>query len=171
MILSFGHPCMPGRNTLKFTPKQFMAKESGAVPGATEARFAQTHWSLILPAANQQSPGADLALARALWNSTKAPSSKPRRPRTIVWGWPHPPPSIRCWQSLVFNVKIATMKREIEILLLKLADGARVLRFSETGSGLCLEKRLDPSQSVARQKERWKEVFAAMLERELGATS
>ena len=63
------------------------------------------------------------------------------------------------------------MKREIEILLLKLADGARVLRFSETGSGLCLEKRLDPSQSVARQKERWKEVFAAMLERELGATS
>ena len=61
------------------------------------------------------------------------------------------------------------MKREIEMLLLKLADGARVLRFSEPESGLCLEKRLDADQSVARQKQRWKEVFAAMLERELGA--
>ena len=60
------------------------------------------------------------------------------------------------------------MKREIEMLLLKLADGARVLRFSEPGSGLCLEKRLDPTESVARQKQRWKEVFTAMLERELG---
>lgn len=55
------------------------------------------------------------------------------------------------------------------MLLLKLADGARVLRFSEPESGLCLEKRLDADQSVARQKQRWKEVFAAMLERELGA--
>lgn len=61
------------------------------------------------------------------------------------------------------------MKREIEMLLLKLADGERVLRFSEPLSGLCLEKRLDPRESVARQKQRWKEVFTAMLERELGA--
>ena len=63
------------------------------------------------------------------------------------------------------------MKRDVEILLLKLADGARVLRLSEPGSGLCLEKRLDPSQPVARQKERWAQVFAAMLERELGAAA
>ena len=56
------------------------------------------------------------------------------------------------------------------MLLLKLTDGARVLRFSEPESGLCLEKRLDPTQSVARQKQRWKQVFSAMLERELGAT-
>ena len=41
------------------------------------------------------------------------------------------------------------MKRDIELLLLKLADGARILRFSEPESGLCLEKRLDPAQSVA----------------------
>ena len=63
------------------------------------------------------------------------------------------------------------MKRDIEMLLLRLADDARVLRLSEPKSGLCLEKRLDPNQSVARQKQRWKEVFAAMLERELGAAS
>jgi hypothetical protein len=62
------------------------------------------------------------------------------------------------------------MKRDIEMLLLKLADGARVLRISEPESGLCLEKRLDATQSVARQKQRWKNVFSAMLERELGAT-
>ena len=62
------------------------------------------------------------------------------------------------------------MKREIEMLLLKLTDGARVLRLSEPESGLCLEKRLDPKQSVSRQKERWREVFSAMLERELGTS-
>ena len=61
------------------------------------------------------------------------------------------------------------MKRNIELLLLKLADGGRILRFSEPQSGLCLEKRLDSQESVAGQKERWKHVFVAMLERELGA--
>ena len=61
------------------------------------------------------------------------------------------------------------MKSNIEMLLLKLADGARVLRLSEPESGLCLEKRLDPRQSIACQKERWMQVFRAMLERELGA--
>ncbi len=60
------------------------------------------------------------------------------------------------------------MKRDIEMLLLKLADGSRILRFSERQSGLSLEKRLEKEESVARQKQRWMGVFAAMLERELG---
>jgi hypothetical protein len=63
------------------------------------------------------------------------------------------------------------MKRDIEMLLLKLTDGARILRLSDPKSGLCLEKRLDPAQSVTRQKERWTQVFTAMLERELGAAA
>jgi hypothetical protein len=63
------------------------------------------------------------------------------------------------------------MKREIEMLLLKLADGARILRLSDAESGLCLEKRLDPRQSVARQKERWMQAFTAMLERELAVVA
>ncbi len=63
------------------------------------------------------------------------------------------------------------MKRDIEMLLLKLADGGRILRLSEPQSGVCLEKRLDPTQSVARQKDRWMQAFAAMLERELGAVA
>jgi hypothetical protein len=60
------------------------------------------------------------------------------------------------------------MKRSIEMLLLKLTDGGRVLRFCEPSSGLCLEKRLQPDEPVARQKKRWERVFINMLERELG---
>ena len=63
------------------------------------------------------------------------------------------------------------MKSDIEMLLLKLADGARILRLSEPESGLCLEKRLDRAQSVARQNAHWEQVFAAVLEREPGATA
>jgi hypothetical protein len=61
------------------------------------------------------------------------------------------------------------VNREIDLLLLKLADGGRILRFSDPRSGLCLEKRLDTQESVAHQKQRWKEVFLSMLDRELGA--
>jgi hypothetical protein len=61
------------------------------------------------------------------------------------------------------------VKREIETVLLKLADGARVLRLSDPQSGLCLEKRLERNDSVARQKQRWNRVFSAMLKRELDA--
>jgi hypothetical protein len=43
------------------------------------------------------------------------------------------------------------VKRSIELLLLKLADGGRVLRFYEPASGLCLEKRVQPDESVARE--------------------
>jgi len=63
------------------------------------------------------------------------------------------------------------VKRSIELLLLKLVDGGRVLRFYEPASGLCLEKRVQPDESVARQKERWERVFVNMLERELGAVA
>lgn len=63
------------------------------------------------------------------------------------------------------------MKRSIEMLLLKLADGGRVLRFYEPASGLCLEKRLRLDEPVARQKQRWARVFAEMLDRELGVAA
>jgi len=63
------------------------------------------------------------------------------------------------------------MKRSIELLMLKLADGARVLRFYEPSSGLCREKRLQPDESVARQKQRWEKVFVSMLDREVGVAA
>jgi hypothetical protein len=61
------------------------------------------------------------------------------------------------------------MKRNVELILLKLADGGRLLRLSEQASGLCLEKRLNPAEPVAEQKQRWNRAFHAMLDRELGA--
>ena len=63
------------------------------------------------------------------------------------------------------------MKRSIEMLLLKLADGGRVLRFCEPSSGLSLEKRLEPDKSVAQQKQRWEKVFLSMLDREVGVAA
>jgi len=63
------------------------------------------------------------------------------------------------------------MKRSVEMLLLKLADGARILRFCEPSSGLCLEKRLQPDEPVARQKQRWERAFTEMLDRELGVAA
>jgi hypothetical protein len=63
------------------------------------------------------------------------------------------------------------MERDIEMLLLTLTDGGCILRLSDPQSGLCLERRLDPTQSVARQKQHWTQVFTAMLEREPGAVA
>ena len=61
------------------------------------------------------------------------------------------------------------MNRNVQMLLLKLADGSRLLRLSEQESGLCLEKRLDPTEPVFGQKERWTLAFESMLDRELGS--
>jgi hypothetical protein len=61
------------------------------------------------------------------------------------------------------------MRPEIELLTLKLADGARILRLSEPISGISLEKRLDAKTSIAQQAEHWKSAFFSLLERESGA--
>ncbi len=63
------------------------------------------------------------------------------------------------------------MKCDTEMLLLELTDKERILRLGVPADGLCLEKRLDPAQSVACQKQRWAQVFTAMLEREPGAVA
>ena len=61
------------------------------------------------------------------------------------------------------------MNPPIQIELLKLANGTRLLRLSEPASGLSLEKRLDPSRSVLRQKHHWLRCFEALIEREFAA--
>ena len=61
------------------------------------------------------------------------------------------------------------MNWEIELLLLKLSDGGRVIRFTEPRTGLALEKRIDPKSPVAREKQKWQKVFLSLLEREVGA--
>ena len=58
----------------------------------------------------------------------------------------------------------------IQIDLIKLLGGERLLRLTEPRSGLALEKKLDPKQSVARQKQRLLGVFeAALTKAELAA--
>jgi hypothetical protein len=62
-------------------------------------------------------------------------------------------------------------KRQIEIELVKLTNGDRLLRLSEAASGLCLEKKLDSHKPVVKQKDRLRKTFEAILSRELTVTS
>ena len=52
----------------------------------------------------------------------------------------------------------------IQIELIKLATGARLLRLTESTSGLALERTLDPKVPVSAQKEALAKVFQAALE-------
>lgn len=52
---------------------------------------------------------------------------------------------------------------KIQIDLIKLVGGDRLLRLTEPESGLTLEKKLDPRTPVIRQKERLLGVFEAVL--------
>ena len=52
---------------------------------------------------------------------------------------------------------------KIQIDMIKLSSGERLLRLTEPESGLSLEKKLDEKQSVVRQKGRLLGVFEAVL--------
>ncbi len=54
-----------------------------------------------------------------------------------------------------------TNHSDIQMELIKLEGGDRLLRLSDLLSGLALEKKIDPNQPVARQKERLLGVFNA----------
>ncbi len=56
-----------------------------------------------------------------------------------------------------------TNHSDIQMELIKLEGGDRLLRLSDLLSGLALEKKIDPNQPVARQKERLLGVFNAAL--------
>ena len=59
---------------------------------------------------------------------------------------------------------------KIQIDLIKLVSGERLLRLTEPQFGLALEKKLDPKQPVVRQRERLFSVFeAARARAELSA--
>jgi hypothetical protein len=53
----------------------------------------------------------------------------------------------------------------IQIELLSLETGERLLRLTDPVSGLTLEQKLDSGQAVSRQKERLFSVFDAALAR------
>jgi hypothetical protein len=54
---------------------------------------------------------------------------------------------------------------KVQLDLIKLVDGERLLRLTDPRSGLSLEKKLAPSDAVVRQKERLLRVFEAALAR------
>lgn len=61
-------------------------------------------------------------------------------------------------------------RNNIQIDLIKLVGGERLLRLTETRSGLALEKKLDANKSVVAQKEKLLGVFeAALVKAELAA--
>ena len=59
------------------------------------------------------------------------------------------------------------MTGKIDIQRVKLAEGGRLLRFSEKTTGLALEKRLSAQETVVRQKARLLREFEQLLSREL----
>ena len=54
-------------------------------------------------------------------------------------------------------------RSKIQIDLIKLVSGERLLRLTEPQSGLALEKKLDARHAVVREKERLLGVFEAAL--------
>jgi len=52
---------------------------------------------------------------------------------------------------------------KIQVDLIKLDNGERLLRLTDLPSGLSLEKKVDSRQPVVRQKERLFSVFEAAL--------
>jgi len=56
-------------------------------------------------------------------------------------------------------------RRNIQIDLIKLVGGERLLRLTEPQSGLALEKKIDPKKPVASQKENLFGIFEAALSR------
>jgi hypothetical protein len=54
---------------------------------------------------------------------------------------------------------------DIQIELVKLPGGERLLRLAEPLSGLALERKLDAARSVHDQKQHLLDVFAAALKR------
>lgn len=55
-------------------------------------------------------------------------------------------------------------KDNIQIALLRLTDGSRLLRLSEPRTGLALERSVNPSRPVPSQKQKLKTLFEAMLQ-------
>lgn len=49
--------------------------------------------------------------------------------------------------------------------LIKLASGGRLLRFTDSRSGVSVERKLDDSRPVAEQKSQLSEVFEAAVAR------
>jgi hypothetical protein len=55
------------------------------------------------------------------------------------------------------------VRPHLQIDLIRLVNGERLIRLTDPHSGLALEQKVDPTRPLARQKERLLAVFAAAL--------
>jgi hypothetical protein len=55
------------------------------------------------------------------------------------------------------------IRPDVQIELVRLATGERLIRLTDPRSGLALERKADPSRSLARQKERLMAAFKVAL--------
>jgi hypothetical protein len=55
------------------------------------------------------------------------------------------------------------MADNVQIDLIRLANGERLLRFTEPKSGIALERNLDPARPVSEQKTKLAKVFEAAV--------
>jgi len=62
------------------------------------------------------------------------------------------------------NIEAMIDREKIQMELIKLKGGERLLRLTEPQSGLSLERKLNPARSVADQKRQLLSVFEAALE-------
>ena len=53
----------------------------------------------------------------------------------------------------------------LQITLLRLKDGSRLLRLSEPETGLALERTLNPQRPLLAQKQQLKALFESMIQR------
>ena len=72
---------------------------------------------------------------------------------------------IRCHATDFADNIVMVDPDKIQIDLVKLLNGGRLLRLTEPQSGLVLEKKLAPADSVVRQKENLLRAFEAVLAR------
>jgi hypothetical protein len=63
------------------------------------------------------------------------------------------------------NIEAMIDREKIQMELVKLKDGERLLRLTEPQSGLSLERKLNPQRSVADQKKQLLAIFEAALAR------
>ena len=70
-----------------------------------------------------------------------------------------------CNFTVFVNNKTMVDRNKIQIDLIKLVSGERLLRVTEPQSGLSLEKKLNAKQPLARQKAKLMEVFESALNR------
>mgnify|MGYP003505783631 CR=1 FL=1 len=64
---------------------------------------------------------------------------------------------------VLVNNKPMVDVEKVQLDLIKLVNGERLLRLTDPRSGLSLEKKLAPSDAIIRQKERLLRVFEAAL--------